>query len=883
MEVNVQCQQILEGIERLEKYLQERIAKEALDLASNHETTRNQELLLRLKKSLLQYTDRGKNLVYVGFMGHFSAGKSSTINSLLKLEETSEEARRVGLNPVDKAITLITHSENRDSIFNTTKEGLVSIRSNFIDSEFLKDIVIADTPGTGDPILASEIAKDFLPICDLIVYFFSAAIPLDSADVPLLKEKYAQLAFIPIQFVVTRADEFKRNRESSFGVDNFDKTQARVFLNELSQRINHLFKNDPYVDSDNIVLIDNKSHFNTDQLRQTVLEFANISDVQAQINIHSHKVLYFKSSAEVLKFFFCKFLLDKLEILSSIIRNSQANIDRFQGKIRLTNHVMTESWNEKLTSINAAASKVRNQLLLVQEIPSSLGLLYSKNKKSSYLEVLISKEANEQASSVKRELERNIIPQLRNEILSNRHRVNKISSLSSSIKVESFELNLSAFQKDKLLVNTNFLPSAILSGEALKVFSESDNNLAQYKRDLESDLKNLKDLLSEHQPVRECQSFLDSAISDLDKDFDDYFESITVYRSGVFSLNVKEAISKLGLGQRMDELEADELTDEQKIVIKQDAQKHIFPNISQSFIDTSKSSVSLQLRVDELQRKVKSMSWEKTNLPNSLLESWKNSELDIIKDEIAGEVESDIRQLQQSVNVKAQEILTKFTFEWEAEVDKMKAERKKRFTFLSLLFGLIGLAIYLLFLFGSRRDLASNVFVASMFGIAVNLISSVLGGAFAKITDKFPISIRAKESDLLERFREDYSQTLDESINNFQDLIDFDSQILRSFWGKLLTNEPLTIWSTKRKAFYDNLRTYVQEYVELHQEYLQVISEVEESASSYFSDPKSNLQKLIEFSDNLQQTAIKPSFQLLAETKENLETVIRNIQEIDFA
>jgi ribosome biogenesis GTPase A len=116
MEVNIQCKKILEGINRLDSYLQENIAKEALDLDSNFETTRHQELLVRLKKSLLQYSERDKQLTYIGIMGHFSTGKSSTINSLLAIGEDSEEARKVGLNPVDKTITLITHSENKDSI-----------------------------------------------------------------------------------------------------------------------------------------------------------------------------------------------------------------------------------------------------------------------------------------------------------------------------------------------------------------------------------------------------------------------------------------------------------------------------------------------------------------------------------------------------------------------------------------------------------------------------------------------------------------------------------------------------------------------------------------------------------------------------------------------
>jgi len=253
-------------------------------------------------------------------MGHFSAGKSSTINSLLALDEDSGQSRRVGLNPVDTSITLITHSENRDLIFNSTKEGLIPIRASYVDHEILRNIVIADTPGAGDPGLAKEMAKDFLPICDLIIYFLSAAIPLDNADVPLLQEKYSQLAFIPMKFAITRADEFKQTSELSFNDENFDRVKADAFLSELTQRLNRLFNDEiSYIDRENIVLIDNKSGFRLEQFRNIILDFANISNPSSQISIHSHKIIYFKSSAEKLKSFFRSFLLQKLDALLNII------------------------------------------------------------------------------------------------------------------------------------------------------------------------------------------------------------------------------------------------------------------------------------------------------------------------------------------------------------------------------------------------------------------------------------------------------------------------------------------------------------------------------------------------------------------------------------
>ena len=104
--VDIQCQQILKGVRGL-KLLTDPLTQKVLELESNAQTARHLDLLLRIRYSLTQYTERGKDLLYVGLMGHFSAGKTSTINSLLNSN------RSVALNPTDKDITLITHKNNK--------------------------------------------------------------------------------------------------------------------------------------------------------------------------------------------------------------------------------------------------------------------------------------------------------------------------------------------------------------------------------------------------------------------------------------------------------------------------------------------------------------------------------------------------------------------------------------------------------------------------------------------------------------------------------------------------------------------------------------------------------------------------------------------------
>jgi ribosome biogenesis GTPase A len=112
---DVQSRKILQGLALLESLVEEPLPHEVLDIDHNRDTYENLDQMLRMKRSLTQYVERAGDLLYVGLLGHFSSGKSSTINSLLGLLGSPEE-RQVGLNPTDTAITLITHPDNSPSL-----------------------------------------------------------------------------------------------------------------------------------------------------------------------------------------------------------------------------------------------------------------------------------------------------------------------------------------------------------------------------------------------------------------------------------------------------------------------------------------------------------------------------------------------------------------------------------------------------------------------------------------------------------------------------------------------------------------------------------------------------------------------------------------------
>jgi predicted GTPase len=191
-EVDIRAQGILKGLGELRALLEEPITRHALDLTNNAKTASQHDILNRTHRSLTQYLTLEGDLFYIGLLGHFSTGKSSTINSVLSAWRTKDE-RPTGLSPTDNTISLITRPANEKYLLGVIREGSVTIRSRPIDNPLLDTVVLVDTPGTGDPAQVEEIVRDFLPICDVILFFFSAASPLDTNDIPHLEQLHRRL------------------------------------------------------------------------------------------------------------------------------------------------------------------------------------------------------------------------------------------------------------------------------------------------------------------------------------------------------------------------------------------------------------------------------------------------------------------------------------------------------------------------------------------------------------------------------------------------------------------------------------------------------------------------------------------------------------------
>jgi predicted GTPase len=362
----IQIRKILFKSEKLLTIIDDDLAKKVLEIDQNATSFNNRSLLYRLVRSVDQYISKKQNVIYIGFVGHFSSGKSSTINNLLFLSNTSDE-RQTDLNPTDSAITLITDKSNSNSLLLMNRESaVVPVRTAFIDSELLKTMVIADTPGSGDPHIVNEMIQDFLPICDYIIYFISAANPIDQADIPLLSQKHQKLPFIPLHFVVTRTDEFRLDPNSSLSNSNINVTKKDSFTGQLISRLKE-FADTGEIQPDNFTFIDNLHNYQIVQLAEKLQSWAKDLDKTQILKNHGYKIEFYQKNLEEIEAYFVNVIREKIRISGDFLKTARENILRFDKSVEV-NKLKSTLDNELNQTANLIEQPFPNDILQVEDL-----------------------------------------------------------------------------------------------------------------------------------------------------------------------------------------------------------------------------------------------------------------------------------------------------------------------------------------------------------------------------------------------------------------------------------------------------------------------------------------------------------------------------------
>ena len=318
-----------------------------------------------IAQSIPDLLNQSNNIALVGFLGHFSSGKSSLINALLEVADTANPGykREVGLHPTDTGITLITHRDHahlvRKSAY-TAIDGIDVVHGPALD--FLKHATLVDTPGLGNEAAEHEAVTRFLHLCHVLVITIDGRRPFadKDKDFELLDMAFNKLAGVPKILVITSAEEFLTSRKASFESD-WQEDKAEAFWAESIERLKrdprfqdhlHRFQTAPRF------CVDSKEGFRVQQVREELLPI--VSDDVHRSRIRLAQARYVLATS-----------VDSLQVLLAYISERSANLNRLQTQAQARADGTATAVDELLQSLESSFGRVKQRLQQSrQEIPS---------------------------------------------------------------------------------------------------------------------------------------------------------------------------------------------------------------------------------------------------------------------------------------------------------------------------------------------------------------------------------------------------------------------------------------------------------------------------------------------------------------------------------
>jgi predicted GTPase/ABC-type transporter Mla MlaB component len=234
--------------------------------------------LLEVVSSIPRLVGQGNTVPLVGFLGHFSSGKSSLINALLGIgrNEHPHFKRETGEHPTDKGIMLTTHFEHFNDVrrrFPSTLANIAVIQGPALP--LLEHMTLVDTPGLGDNAAEMELVIQFLHLVHVLVLPVHGRQPFADSDkaFALLNLTFKDLAGVPKIFVVTNADHFLNDRHGDFETD-WNQAAADKFWRDTLTRLNSDSRFQAHreaLTTTEPIFVDSVDGFQIDRLRDTLL------------------------------------------------------------------------------------------------------------------------------------------------------------------------------------------------------------------------------------------------------------------------------------------------------------------------------------------------------------------------------------------------------------------------------------------------------------------------------------------------------------------------------------------------------------------------------------------------------------------------------------
>ena len=876
-EIDVQLVSIRNGLDALTQQAEDPAAQEALDVAHSIQVARTIDLLRRLRHSLRQYAERGKDLYYVACVGHFSSGKSSTINSVFQLWNTPQQ-RAVDLNPTDTAITLLTDASNEQSVLGVSREGIVPIRTRYIDHALLANLVIADTPGTGDPQELQEIARQFLPLCDLVLFFFSATSPFDVTDLPLLTELRASLPFIPIKFVVTRADEFSKNRRAPLTVDNFNDESSKAFTSDVAVRLNTAAGFGLAVSPADFFILDNKEAFQIEALRAFLLAKTNQESTEARIKMHSHKVQFFRHSASECLTILKTRLSEQFDDIDRIVTTARKNVERFQDCIMPSTLTITKRWTEELERVISARMTELAAVPQLRQLPTIVMEMPQVGDSVRRLNNYIQHDANVKAARLEKHCAMESTTQVNLYLIAVQHALARFDIRRPE------ELIATISQAPKIC--SNLEPSDLqfpaIAAWIDEVRQDCSKALESALLDTRDSYERLDRRIGTGAFAKMSEAALDVASEVLGLELEKYFEIVMIYHGSVFARHVKEAIARAGLGRRLDALEH-EISVEHREAMKIDARAKLLGNFEIGLAAFRTSTLSLMRRSSELRASAVEKRFEIPAFTPTSPVPFESLHLNL-DEQVTANVASNVEAFVASVSNEVGTEVLGATKRFADEQRELSLQRKKHFAYLMLAGTVVGFVAFVLYrYFGAPVD--QTLGRTLLYGALSSLLGNALGFIIAKATSGFSKVLRSSATQQSEALRIKLSEICTSKKEAFEPGKLGDAGVLQQL--SRLTTEHLTDALNADKRAYvltaiEALNVLRDGHEKIRADYISGMNALVQCATQCLGEPQKATTTLKDIAAEIRTREISPSFDVLDETRNRYSGVKEGLDAITF-
>lgn len=312
--------------------------------------------LRNIAQSIPDLLNQSDRIALVGFLGHFSSGKSSLINALLEVAGNANPGykREVGLHPTDTGITLITHRDHANLVRKSAYTAIDTVDVVHGPAlDFLEHATLVDTPGLGNEAAEHEAVTRFLHLCHVLVITIDGRRPFadKDKDFELLDTAFNKLAGVPKILVITSAEEFLTSRKASFETD-WQEDQAEAFWVEAIERLrrdprfqNHLHK----FQTAPRYFVDSKEGFRVNHVRDELLPI--VTDDAHRSRIRQAQARYVLATSA-----------DALQVLLTYISERSANLNRLQSEAQARADGTATAVEELLQSLESSFESIKQRL-----------------------------------------------------------------------------------------------------------------------------------------------------------------------------------------------------------------------------------------------------------------------------------------------------------------------------------------------------------------------------------------------------------------------------------------------------------------------------------------------------------------------------------------